>query len=47
MRALTAGVDYEEVRDELTRLKVRKAELEELLSLSSETVITKEALLRN
>lgn len=44
IKAPTAGVDCEEVRDELTRLKVRKVELEELLSLSSETVITKEAI---
>ncbi len=43
-KAILAGADFSELNDELAKLKVRKSELEELLSMSAETVVTKEAI---
>lgn len=43
--SIAKGVDCDELREELARRKVRKAELQEIIDLSDETVITKEDII--
>jgi site-specific DNA recombinase len=39
-KAILAGADFSELNEEMARLKVRKAELEDILAISPETILT-------
>ena len=43
-KAILSGADYSELNEEIARLKVRKTELEELLAVSPELILTKETI---
>ena len=43
-KAIMSGIDYPELREEIARLQVRKSELQDILSLSPEIVLTKEMI---
>jgi len=43
-KAVLDGADFSELREEMARLKVRKAELEEILAMSPNIVLTREAI---
>ena len=43
-KAILDGADFSELREEMARLKVRKAELEEILAMSPNIVLTREAI---
>jgi len=38
------GADFSELREEMARLRIRKAELEEILAMSPDLVLTKEMI---
>jgi len=44
MKAILAGADFSELNEEMARLKVRKAELEEILAVSPQVTLTKETI---
>jgi len=44
MKAILAGADFSELNEEMARLKIRKAELEEILAVSPQITLTKEAI---
>ena len=44
MKAILDGADFTELNEEMARLKIRKAELEEILALSPDLVLTKELI---
>jgi len=43
-KAVLDGADFSELREEMARLRVRKAELEEILAMSPDLVLTKEMI---
>ena len=43
-KAILAGADFSELNEELARLKVRKSELEDILAMSPDLVLTKETI---
>ena len=44
-KALMGGLDYEELRDEIARMKVRRSELNDIISLDPNVKITKEMII--
>ena len=44
VKAIKKGLDCEEIRNEFTQLNVRKTELEEILAMSPELILTKEMI---
>lgn len=44
-KAIMSGLDYPELREETARLQVRKAELQDILALSPDVVLTKEMII--
>ena len=44
MKAILAGADFSELNEEMARLKVRKSELEEILAMTPDLVLTKKMI---